>query len=251
MKSKFFDTEDSSGARPCHRGAGRAWASMWPPILIALITASNHQAGAQTKINLRAQGSSFDFSGAASTKPSKVGTVMPGSCSTGETFLKTNATAGQNFYVCTATNIWTLQGAVIPSVTGFANMVLATDGTGLLWKALGGDVTGVPAALTVAKIQGRTGSAAVPANGQPLTWNGSALQWEPQTIGFGQISGTIGDGQIVGGINAAKIGTGGVSNTVFGYLANVTSDLQTQLNGKAATSHTHTAAGDASGALGA
>jgi uncharacterized protein YdbL (DUF1318 family) len=82
-----------------------------------------------------------------------------------------------------------------------------------------------------------------------VVWNSSTLQWEPTTMGFGQISGTIGDGQVGLGINAAKIGGGGVGNTVFGYLANVTSDLQTQLNGKSATGHMHTVAGDANGSL--
>lgn len=41
------------------------------------------------------------------------------------------------------------------------------------------------------------------------------------------------------GIDAAKIGTGTVSNTEFGYLDGVTSALQTQLNAKASSSHTH------------
>src|SRR6185369_11760755 len=211
---------------------------VWPLIIFALAIGV---AGAQTKIDLRTQAKSVDFSAAGSTKPSKMGTILPSSCSTGETFLKTDATAGQNFYVCTATNVWTIQGAVIPSVTGFANMVLATDGSGLLWKALGGDASGAPGALTVSKIQGRTVSGTPPASGQALVWNSSTLQWEPQALGFGQISGTIGDGQIGTGINAGKIGGGGVSNTVFGYLANATSDLQTQLNGKSGTAHTHTA----------
>lgn len=44
-------------------------------------------------------------------------------------------------------------------------------------------------------------------------------------------------GDIPSGIDAAKIGGGAVSSTVFGYLAGVTSALQTQLDGKASTSH--------------
>lgn len=42
------------------------------------------------------------------------------------------------------------------------------------------------------------------------------------------------------GIDAAKISAGNVSNTEFDYLNGVTSALQTQLDGKAASSHTHT-----------
>jgi uncharacterized protein YdbL (DUF1318 family) len=250
MKSYFCDTTErgSVGCKQvCLRDVDRAKPGVWPLIIFALAIGV---AGAQTKIDLRTQARSVDFSAAGSTKPSKMGTILPSSCSTGETFLKTDATAGQNFYVCTATNVWTIQGAAIPSATGFANMVLATDGTTLLWRALGGDASGAPGALTVSKIQGRAVSSASPAGGQTLVWNSTALQWEPQTLNFGQISGTVGDGQVGAAVNASKIGSGGVSNTVFGYLANVTSDLQTQLNGKSSTSHTHTVAGDAGGALG-
>nr|MDA8243949.1 hypothetical protein [Elusimicrobiota bacterium] len=46
------------------------------------------------------------------------------------------------------------------------------------------------------------------------------------------------------GIDAAKIGGGAVSNTVFAYLANVTSDVQTQLNSKLSST------GDGSGLTG-
>lgn len=51
---------------------------------------------------------------------------------------------------------------------------------------------------------------------------------------FSQIAGTIADSQLGAGINAAKIGGGTVSNAKFGFLGNVTSDLQAQLDGKAA-----------------
>ncbi len=67
---------------------------------------------------------------------------------------------------------------------------------------------------------------------------------------FTQISGTVGSSQIANGVDATKIGSGGVTNTVFGYLANITSDIQTQLNGKAASAHSHTLGGDLSGDLG-
>lgn len=43
------------------------------------------------------------------------------------------------------------------------------------------------------------------------------------------------------GINANAIGDGSVSNTEYGYLDGVTSNLQTQLDGKAASVHTHNA----------
>lgn len=55
-----------------------------------------------------------------------------------------------------------------------------------------------------------------------------------------EISASVNDGSITNaklssGIDAAKIASGTVSNTEFDYLANVTSDIQSQLNGKQAT----------------
>jgi len=249
MKPNFFHrTQSRTEGRACHRATGRTKAQLLPLIVLALLAGA--KADAQTRIDLRTQAKSVDFSGAASTKPSKTGTVLPGTCSVGETFLKTDAPAGQNLYACTASNVWTVQGAAIPNVTGYANMVLATDGTALIWKALGGDVSGAPSALTVSRLQGRAVSPVAPASGQALVWDPATTQWEPQNLGFGQISGTLSNAQVGTGIDAAKIGAGTVSSTVFGYLANVTSDLQTQLNAKASSNHTHTTGGDVSGSLG-
>lgn len=45
----------------------------------------------------------------------------------------------------------------------------------------------------------------------------------------------IAGGDLPTGIDVAKLAAGTVSNTVFGYLANVTSDVQAQLNGKQAS----------------
>lgn len=54
--------------------------------------------------------SAFDISGKTSTKPVKTGTAAPGTCTVGELFYDTDATAGQNIYACTSTNTWTLEG---------------------------------------------------------------------------------------------------------------------------------------------
>jgi hypothetical protein len=64
-------------------------------------------AGAVTMAKIAAD---IDFSSKTTTKPHKTGTSAPASCVVGETFFDTDATAGQNIYVCTATNTWTLQG---------------------------------------------------------------------------------------------------------------------------------------------
>src|SRR5205807_9593561 len=67
---------------------------------------------------------------------------------------------------------------------------------------------------------------------------------------FAKIAGTVTDAQVSAGINANKIGSGTVGNTAFSYLANVSSDVQAQMNGKAPAIHSHIAAGDVSGDLG-
>lgn len=51
-------------------------------------------------------GGNVDFSTATSTTPYKLGTLLPVSCSIGQAFFKTDATAGQNLYGCTTTNNW-------------------------------------------------------------------------------------------------------------------------------------------------
>jgi len=62
-------------------------------------------------------------------------------------------------------------------------------------------------------------------------------------------SGTLSTARLPTGIDAANIGGGAVSNAEFGYLDGVTSAIQTQINGKASTSHTHSAADINSGTL--
>lgn len=52
----------------------------------------------------------LDLTTHTSTKPVKAGTSAPGTCAVGELFFDTDATAGQNLLVCSATNIWTAQG---------------------------------------------------------------------------------------------------------------------------------------------
>lgn len=95
----------------------------------------------------------FDISGKTSTKPVKTGTTAPGTCSVGELFYDTDATAGQNLFGCTATNTWTqlggsggglgdpgADGVVVRSglnttinrtITGTSNEVDVTNGNGV------------------------------------------------------------------------------------------------------------------------
>ena len=170
----------------------------------------------QTQIDLRTQGKNIDFSLAARTRPSKTGTLVPAVCTIGETFVKTDAAAGKNLYVCTAANVWTVQGIEVPDLTGKADQILTNDGSGLTWQAFGGDLTGRPGAMTVRGLGGRTLGSLTPLDGQFLKWNGNAQQWEPTTLAgamsvfgrtgaitaqtgdytFAQIAGTVGVSQL-------------------------------------------------------
>jgi hypothetical protein len=77
-----------------------------------------------------------------------------------------------------------------------------------------------------------------PASGQVVRYNGSAF-----------VNAAIQAGDLPTGIDAAKLGAGGVSNTELGYLDGVTSAIQTQIDGKAASSHSHNASAITAGTL--
>ena len=156
----------------------------------AVVAAMTSYVLAQTQIDLRTQAKSVDFSNAGSTKPSKTGTVLPATCTVGETFLKTDAAPGANLYVCTAVNVWTVQGSSLPEYTpGSYGKVLTNDDGGMGWESLGGDVSGAPDGLTVTKIQGRPIAPNAPASGHLLSWDGT--QWIPQAFQMPALSGDI------------------------------------------------------------
>jgi hypothetical protein len=187
-------------------------------VRLALMAAALAGAGgAQTRVDLRTQAKSVDFSGASYTLPSQVGPVLPATCQTGSTFILTSTLAGQNWYICTSANQWTLQANALPSLAGAAGSVLSTDGTSLFWNALGGDISGAPASVSVNKLLGRRLNTIAPSVGQLLGWDGT--QWSPQTLtlsipvtsvfgrtgavaaqtgdySFSQISGSVASGQL-------------------------------------------------------
>jgi hypothetical protein len=123
---------------------------------------------------------SWDAGGAASTRPAKTGTSLPATCAVGDQYFRTDAAAGQNLFLCTAANTWTQisggggGGSSLPSMAGNANKVLSNDGAVADWRALGGDVSGGPGAVSVDRIRGQAVSAAAPANMQGLVFDGTA-----------------------------------------------------------------------------
>jgi hypothetical protein len=208
----------------------------------------------QTLIDLRTQTKSVDFSGAGSTKPIKTGSSLPAACASGEVFFLTSAPSGSNVYGCNPANVWTLEGANLGINSGVTNKLLSNNGSSIQWVGLAGDISGLPDGLMVTGIQGRAVANTAPTDGQALVWNAAGSTWKPAALAggitsvfgrtgavtaqtgdyaFSQIAGTASTSQLPAGINAANIGSGTVNNTKFGYLANLASDVQTQLNGKA------------------
>lgn len=71
-----------------------------------------------------------DNRNAAATYPAVTGTSLPATCSTGQQYFKSDATAGQNLYYCTAANTWTQQlagsGGGTSGWSGIAASLLTT-----------------------------------------------------------------------------------------------------------------------------
>ncbi len=189
---------------------------------------------AQTRLDLRTQGKSVDFSAASYTLPSQAGSVLPVTCKVGATFILTSTLAGQNWYVCTSTNQWTVQGsAALPSATGNAGGVLSTNGSSLLWAALGGDISGAPASVSVNKLLGRSLNTVAPSTGQVLAWSGT--QWAPQSLTGGAISSVFGRTGIItsqaGDYVAAQVTNAADTTRPNSFLAGARQTFSASVNG--------------------
>jgi len=99
--------------------------------------------GSRTITNgLTVSGGAVDFGSAASQKM-KTGTVsaIPGTCTVGQVYFASDATAGQNLYFCTATNTWTQQVAgggssyTLELVEHFGTGVASTGVGQWAWKS--------------------------------------------------------------------------------------------------------------------
>lgn len=73
---------------------------------IILIILGLPLAFSQTRVDLRTQSKSVDFTGAALTKPVRVGSVLPSTCQPGEFFYNLTAVSGQNLYACASSGLW-------------------------------------------------------------------------------------------------------------------------------------------------
>ena len=73
-----------------------------------LLTAGWSGVSAQTKVDLKTQSKSIDFTGASLTKPARSAATLPGTCSAGELFYLSSGP----LYSCTSTNNWVKMGTV-------------------------------------------------------------------------------------------------------------------------------------------
>jgi hypothetical protein len=98
----------------------------------------------QTNTNNTYTTGTDDHSGAAHTLPAKKGltSAIPGTCTVGEEYFATDATAGQNKYLCTATNVFTQQSG---GGGGSGTVSSGTAGQPAVYAATGATVSGVDA----------------------------------------------------------------------------------------------------------
>ena len=154
----------------------------------------------QTVVNGgRIQIGPWDASGAASTLPAKRGTAaqLPTTCTQGAEYFATDATPGQNKYLCTATNTWTQQqtgtntflqagpGAVGRTVTSKLQDVVHVKDFGAKGDGITDDSAAFAAALA-------SGAAEVRADNGTYVINSVITLVKGQKIFFGVGTHTVG-----------------------------------------------------------
>jgi hypothetical protein len=134
-----------------------------PTLLAGLFVLTGGRMPAQTKVDLKSQTKNVDFSAAPTTKPVKTGTALPGTCTSGELFFKTNAVPGGNLYLCTALNTWTPSGLS----SGSTDFLVSAQGTSAVIQCtvcqygIGAKTFVVSSTLSASNMTGTGGSATV------------------------------------------------------------------------------------------
>lgn len=144
----------------------------------------------------------LDASGAAATKPMKAGTTLPATCSVGELFNKTNATATAVIYACIATDTWTQQGG---GVTGAGGAILFS-------------VDGGSQPITAGWTRCVTTSYAGTISGWSITTSGtSSVQFGVWKSAFGASNPTIANSIVASAPPAITSAVTGTSTTLTGW----------------------------------
>ena len=192
------------------------------------------------------------------------GSTLPATCTMGDTFLKVDEPAGQQLFACTATNTWTLQGGggagAVDSVFSRTGAVVAASND-YTWAQVNkatssladittrsyADLQSIPATFAPsahthvkadvtdfahthaqADVTNLTTDLSAKAPLASPTFTGTVTLPTPFTLGAVSVTPT---------------------GTELNFVDGVTSAIQTQLDGKAAASHTHAAADINSGTI--
>ena len=146
----------------------------------------------------------------------------------------------------------TLTLPVIASISNTGILTLPTSTDTLVGRATTDTLTNKTLTLPVISTISNTGILTLPTSTDTLVGRATADTLTSKTINSDNNSITnLTNASIKASaaIDPLKIAPGTVNSTEFGYLDGVTSSLQTQLDGKAATSHTHAASDISSGTL--
>jgi len=122
-----------------------------------------------------------------------VGTSLPSTCSVGQLFFNSTASAGSNLYGCTSANTWTViggatltsplpvanggTGTATPSLVAGANVTVTGTWPNQTVSATAGGTSG-----NATSIQGAAVSSAAPSNNQALIYYGSSSAYIPTSI---------------------------------------------------------------------
>lgn len=80
---------------------------------------------------------SVDAGSATRTAPMKTGTILPATCTVGDLFFKTDASAGQNIYACSSTNTWTVASSA-PQSALIQEIILNSPATTFTFNSIPG-----------------------------------------------------------------------------------------------------------------
>jgi hypothetical protein len=160
-----------------------------------------------------------DFSGSAHTLPAKKGATaaLPSTCTVGEEYFATDATAGQNKYYCTAANSWTQQlvggSGSLPSTVAQTNQSNTYSagtqdftGSAHTLPAKKGSTAALPSTCTVGEEYFATDATA----GQNMYYCTAANSWTQQLAGSGSGGGGAAPGGVSGSLQKNN-GSGGLS----------------------------------------
>src|SRR5262249_18136226 len=116
----------------------------------------------QTLVDLGKQAKDIDFSQAAFTRPVKVGSALPSTCTVGDLFFNSSASAGANLYTCSSTNAWSAiaTGATGGSSGGGASYAADTGAAANVYTVTVSGVTSYTDGLQVLMLPAHSNTAA-------------------------------------------------------------------------------------------